>query len=392
MALGVGLLLGLALVRSNAPSAATDSMVSSLQQSFDAISGENTRLTQDLSQADSLNQTLFDSWVPGRLSGQKVVVLAGHDDQESARQVVSATKAAGGQALVASFSLPDEQNSKALSELADALAGAGVDIGTDADEQQVRSAVCEAFALEWASAAEWPTVSLSSAASSSLDRPGSDASSLDGEVARTLGGRAVSSSGDVFGAAFSQDSDASAPASNSDFQQDYPVSFLLEQRGLLAIDGGVQQALGADRFVDVATLAGEPDSNCLELLAALQRAGGVAVAAQTGQDQTGVVGAARDEKISGTGSLGELSGNFTLISLLSGDGEPGIYSVEGAQDWPAPAPHAPSSSADVPRASAMPDSSASDNVASDNVATGDDTAGDAAALASFSSVDMGTGR
>lgn len=407
MALAVGLLLGVALVRSDAPVAATDSMVSSLQQSFDTISGENSRLSQELSQADSLSQALLEEWADGRLEGQTVVVLTGEDDEETARLVGAAVAMAGGQAVPVTLSLPDSSDAQAVSNLAAGLAGAGVDVPADASADQLRGAVADALASEWASAGGWAAALPGLAASGSQGADGPAASS-GGPSLSSAGDAASFASSDAAGSSASQGrggtdgagSRGAAPSSDSQGNapagwEGCPVSAMLEQGGFLSAGGDVAGVLAASRFVDVATDSDGTDPDCLQLLSSLRLAGAVVAAAQIGQGQTGVVGAAWDEGIAGAGSLERQSGAYALLSLLTGGANQEVYGVDGSGGWPSheadPARGSSScAGADRGQASLAPVTASGDGSGSSSAASSVTASGDGAGSSSPS--DQNSGR
>ena len=144
LALAIGLVLGLALGRSGAADVTTDSLVRTLQESFDALQEENDSLQAQASSSEDLSEDMLDAWAQGRLSGVRALVLAG-GAPEAEQAALRALEDAGARAEAVTLRMPREAG--ALGSLA-ALVGAD---GADADA--LARSLGDALCAEWRSAA-----------------------------------------------------------------------------------------------------------------------------------------------------------------------------------------------------------------------------------------------
>lgn len=285
LALAVGLVLGVALGRSDAVDTTTDSLVSSLQRSFDSLERDNGALQARAQSAESLSDAELAAWARGRLAGARVLVLADDGSLAASDEVRRAVGQAGGEASVASLALPDD-----ASALADGLRDV-VD-GLPSDRAGLARALGAALASEWLAAP-------------------SDAGA-----------------------------DAVADAC--------PLTARLREEGVLQLYAPLAEVASCRAVVDVALEGDGAEPVALVVAEAYARAGLPAVATQEGASGKALVEAAWGRGVSGQGGLGTTGGSFGLLWLLTG-GMPGAYGVDGRDPWPSASRDAGSSSSSSTR-------------------------------------------
>lgn len=332
LALTIGLLLGVALGNSDSADAPTDSMVSSLQESFDQIKSENNDLKSTLQAETDFNYALLQDWASGRLKGTCVVVLGNGNSEQAAEAVDEAVSLAGANALLVDVTAPQVQDEEFASIAAD-LRDAGVDVSDDISQEDLNALLARSLAQEWTQAGEElfaaqqdagessdALSSASSATDSSASVSTQDASSTEGDSSAddsSVSGEDSSLEGD--GSAQS-----SAFASESDAWESCPVSTVLSRHGLLSIRGSFVDLVCSSHFVDVALVDEAADSFVLDLAEELSSAGDIVVSAQFASDSASssgsdsLVSSAWQQGIAGTASLGSNEGTYSLIALLSG--------------------------------------------------------------------------
>ena len=273
LALVIGLVLGVALGRSNAADVTTDTLVSTLRESFDALQDENDALAARADASDALSEDMLQAWSSGRLAGQRVLVLAGGDVQAE-QAACRALMQAGADTATVRLRVPQD-----ASALADAVADADVLDGVSQDASELAEAVGTALADEWARAA-------------SAAQEGEDA---------------------VWDAC--------------------PLTRALRQAGALVLDDPLAQVVACTCVVDVAHADEAAEPLSLAVAGTYAKAGFASVAAQVGSANPGLVSVAWGRGVSGTGGVETTSGRFSLVWLLSG-AMPGAYGVDGHDPWP----------------------------------------------------------
>ncbi len=368
LALTIGLLLGASLGRSGSADAPTDSMVSSLQQSFDAITQENGRLSDSLEVATSFNDDLLREWARGRLEGQDVVVLTNGQSSDAAAAVEDAVALAGGTTVGVELALPD-QSDEGFASLVEDLSAAGLDVSADTTSDELVDAVAKALAQEWAQAGETARTAVQSG---SPDASGADSSGDAGSSGTQTGDKGAGDS-DASSAPASSDSSGASDASAAggsgassdavawdDPWDACPISRVLREHGALSVSGDFVDVVTARCVVDVALTDGVADQPDLALARALAAQGAsVATGQLQGQDGSQLVGAGWDDGIAGTASLGTNEGAYGVIGLLTGLA-PGEYGTEGSLGWPGATPSSSREDSSADSSSSSSSSSASE--------------------------------
>lgn len=254
LALAIGLVLGLALGRSGAADVTTDSLVRTLQESFDALQEENDSLQAQASSSESLSEDMLDAWAQGRLSGVRALVLAG-GASEAEQAALRALEDAGARAEVVTLRMPREAG--ALGSLA-ALVGAD---GADADADALARSLGDALCAEWRSA---------------------------------------------------------ACADEAAAEQACPLTRALREVGVLVLEAPLSDVVACTHVVDVAIADASAEPLSLAVAAAYAQAGCASVSAQTQDASAGLVQAAWGRGVSGVGGVETTSGRFGLTWLLSG--------------------------------------------------------------------------
>ena len=254
LALAIGLVLGLALGRSGAADVTTDSLVRTLQESFDALQEENGSLQAQASAAEGLSEDMLDAWARGRLAGVRALVLAG-GAPEAEQAALRALEGEGAQAEVVTLRMP--RDSDALNSLA-ALVGAQ---GADADS--LARTLGDALCAEWRAAG---------------------ASCVD---------------------------EASVRAA-------CPLTRELREAGALVLEAPLADVVACTHVVDVALSDACAEPLSLAVAAAYAQTGCASVSAQATGSEAALVQAAWGRGVSGVGDVETTAGRFGLTWLLSG--------------------------------------------------------------------------
>lgn len=319
VALAVGLLLGVAIGRSNAAQTTTDSLVDGLKASLNALQDDRDALEEDLATSELLNETLVGAWVQGRLMGQHALVLGDVDDGACVTQVTNLLAEAGATVRTVTLRLP-EQGEDAYEDLREELVGVLAEVPQGRDE--LAEALGEALAQEWRAARE------------ALAEAGAPASAMTLGASATQAG---SDSGDGGASMASNEGDAGTGVGTNDpdgaGEDALPLTTLLRARGVLVTSATNEQLAASTLVVDAATEGGGAEPTSLALTSALGRLGASVVAAQLADAEGTLVQDAWAHDVSGVAGVDEPAGAYGLVALLSG-ATSGIYGVDGEDAWP----------------------------------------------------------
>lgn len=275
IALAIGLLLGVAVGRSNAVQVTTDSLVESLNESLDTIQQENDALEQRSRSAEEFGAMLAQAWVDGRLSGASVLVVYDGGSSACAQIVDEAVATAGGSTVGVRLAVPDSAGD-GLADFAQGLLEQGLIGQAPADGEQLAEQLGLALAAEWAAAG-----------------------GIDGEPT----------------------------------EQDCPLTAYLRAAGVLACDAGLGEVVGAAAVVDVSSDGGELSVLGLSLASGLAQAGRSVATAQLSGDEGTLVSDGWVLRVPGIAQLDGPYGPYGLVALLSG-AQPDAYGVDGHDAWP----------------------------------------------------------
>lgn len=330
VALAVGLLLGVALGRSDAAQTTTDSLVDGLRDSLDALQADRDALQGELATSEQLNETLAGAWVQGRLAGQHALVLGDVGDGACVTQVTNLLVEAGASVKTVSLRLPAE-GEDAYEELRAGLADTDVLAEVPQGRDELAEALGEALAQEWDAAQE----ALPAGEEQDAAGVGAQASSAlaDAGVAGTSGAAVgASAAGEKVGG-----SDGSAPAGGTvgDTAGDdaFPLTALLRARGVLVTSATNGQLAGSTVVVDAASEGGGAEPTSLALTASLAQLGVSTASTQLADAEGTLVQDAWARGVSGMAGVEEPAGAYGLVALLCG-ATPGAYGVDGASTWP----------------------------------------------------------
>ena len=305
VALAIGLLLGVAIGRSNAVQATTDSLVSGLRDSLDVLQDENDALSAQAREAGQLNDALVGAWTSGRLAERDALVLGDAGSAECVARVTNVLGAAGATVHAVTLALPDTDDSS----YADVRAGLSGLLPGDMPEGRAELAdmLGEALAAEWG-------------ATAGRDGSSHAGSEVSDAASTQLGDRSAQAAS---GAGESQISDGAT----------FPLTDYLRSCGVLATSSSDAELASCSLVVDVAVERDGAAPLSLALTAALTERGVPAVATQLSDSEASLVQDAWAHGVSGMAAVDEAAGAYGVVALLSG-AVPGAYGVEGRDPWP----------------------------------------------------------